>query len=161
LSFAFVIKVKGLEKLPEKLKRFRVGVLARVQKMLEESADEVAGNANEDYLRGPRSKTALGVVSGDLGRSVKRGGKGNHYKLTGNRVVIGTNLPYAAIHEFGFSGTVKVPAHTRNGFNVRSHSRRLVMPPRPFLNPALRDSTGAIRTIISRLTNEALKEAMA
>jgi phage gpG-like protein len=50
----------------------------------------------------------------------------------------GTDVVYAAVHQFGFAGSVTVRAHrrtTRSGkvATVRSHSRRTNVPARPFL----------------------------
>ena len=70
-------------------------------------------------------------------------------------IEIGTNVKYAGVHQFGFSGSVSVRSHTRKvksrdvfwrdiftrkkkliakgiGF-VRSHTRRMNIPARPFL----------------------------
>jgi len=76
----------------------------------------------------------LGRVSGDLSRSIV-------YRVIGNRVTVGTNLPYGRIHEYGSTGRRRMPA-------------------RPYLSTALRDSQGAIKSIVQRLCEEALREAM-
>jgi phage gpG-like protein len=51
----------------------------------------------------------LGVVTGRLRQSVR----GTDPQLSGSTVTtsIGSNVKYAAAHEFGFKGTVKVRAH--------------------------------------------------
>lgn len=48
-------------------------------------------------------------------------------------VETGSNLVYAAIHQFGFNGPQKVREHTRKGRPVRAHTRHMVMPARPYL----------------------------
>lgn len=53
-------------------------------------------------------------------------------------VVIGSNLPYAAIHNYGESGTATVRSHTRRTpsggtTTVRSHTRAFGMPQRQFM----------------------------
>lgn len=70
-------------------------------------------------------------------------------KASKDRTEVGTNTVYAAIHQFGFDGTVSVPAHRRKvksrdikegrktiargvGF-VRAHGRTMRMTARPFL----------------------------
>lgn len=59
------------------------------------------------------------------------------------RLIVGSfNVPYAAVHEFGHRGTHTVRAYTRSSFNgtvfeVRSHSRRVNIPARPYLSPAI------------------------
>ena len=68
-------------------------------------------------------------------------------QVIGDRTLrVGTNVAYAAAHQFGFSGTVTVPEHirmVRQAFGrrlpqpvaarVRQHSRRLRLPARPFV----------------------------
>lgn len=154
MGLSFVIKTTGLAKMPQRLRLFRIGILARVDKMLGLIGQEVASRSVEDYLSGPRPDK-LGRVSGDLARSV-------NYKVSGNRVVIGSNLPYAGIHEFG--GTIKAKRGPFLTFKIGKSwvsVNRVVIPARPFLRPALKDSEPAMRSIIQRLSNEALKEAMA
>lgn len=72
--------------------------------------EEVISIAQRDYLRGPRPEK-LGRVSGQLARSLS-------YRLINDlEAEVGSNLPYAAIHEFG------------NEY----------MPERPYLRPSLDD----------------------
>lgn len=171
--FKVVITTKGLANLPRKLARFRVGILERIPVMLALIGEEIAAIAKQDYLSGPRSRSKLGVVSGDLRRSITRGADGNVYRLSGNKLVMGTNLPYAAAHEYGFHETVQISAHTREVKAVfgrasgvvrqfvSAHSRKMNLRERPFLRPAVKDSLPGARSIIQRLANEALREAVA
>lgn len=155
MSIRFVITVKGLAQLPEKMKRFRVGILARVDMMLRRIGVEVASISKGDYLQGPRSATKLGRVTGQLAVSIA-------YKVTGNRVVIGSNLPYAAIHEFG--GTIRAKRGPFLVFRIGKNwisKKSVVIPSRPFLRPALDDARPAMTLIVNRLANEALREALA
>lgn len=155
MSFSVVVTVKGLEGLPEKMRRFRVGLLARTAMMLAQIGEEIVGRSREDYLSGPRPEK-LGTVSGDLRRSV-------NYKVMDNRVVIGSNLPYAAIHEFG--GIIEPTKAPRLRFKLLDGgwrtSMRVVIPARPFLAPALKDAIPSSIGIIQRLANEAMREALA
>jgi hypothetical protein len=66
------------------------------------------------------------------------------------------NVPYAWVHEFGFRGSVRVPAHQRmqrqafgrpidpRAVDVREHSRMMEIPPRPYLRPAIKTSQAFI-----------------
>jgi phage gpG-like protein len=151
--FTIVIASKGLKEMPERLKRYRIGVLARVTRMLELSGQQVLTRSTEDYLSGPRPKK-LGRVSGDLARSV-------NYRIKGNRVTIGSNLIYARTHEYG--ATIR-PKRAKalvfkllDGNWASAHS--VTIPARPFLRPALRDARPAVVNIVKRLSNEALREA--
>lgn len=95
---------------------------------------------------------------------------------TGLRAFVGTNVKYAAIHEFGFTDSVTVKAHTVKSFTrmqttafgkpieprqvnvrahvVREHSAKMNMPARPFLFPSLEENreriTGNIRAAIAK-----------
>lgn len=41
-------------------------------------------------------------------------------------VMVGSfGVPYAAIHEFGWSGAMSVPSHTRKSHQVKAHERRI------------------------------------
>jgi phage gpG-like protein len=155
LSFAIVIAVKGLDKMPEKLRKVRIGIIARTKMMLEQIGEEIVSRSTEDYLSGPRPKK-LGRISGDLARSVG-------YKVRGNRVVIGSNLRYARIHELG--GDIKPKGSGLLTFRLPNgqwiSTDKVTIPDRPFLRPALRDSRAGARRIIARLANEAIREAMA
>lgn len=59
-------------------------------------------------------------------------------------------VPYAAVHEFGFRGSVSVPAHQRfmkkafgrnmknpREVDISAHIRRVDIPSRPYVKPAL------------------------
>ena len=52
-------------------------------------------------------------------------------------VLIGTNVGYAAVHHFGFKGSVSIPAHSRKTkkgkASVKAHSRKLKIAARPFM----------------------------
>ncbi|HYF53118.1 MAG TPA: hypothetical protein VEA41_02540 [Salinarimonas sp.] len=164
MSLVFAVQAKGLEGLPNKLRKFRIGIIARQSVMLKLAGQEVVGRSREDYLRGPRPGK-LGRVSGDLARSTQ-------FRISGDRVIIGSNLPYAKPHEKGFRGVVPVKAHERRvkvvfgrqrGFivqQVRGHSMNLNIKPRPFLSTALKDAKDSIIEIINKQAGYAMKEAM-
>lgn len=151
---SIVITAKGLDALPGKLKKFRLGVLARITKMLELSGEHIVGISREDYLSGPRPRK-LGRRSGDLARSVG-------YKLRGNRVVIGSNLRYARIHEYG--GVIRPKRAKALVFKTDSGwvtTGKVTIPERPFLRPALRDGKRGLLAIVRAQAQAALREAMA
>jgi len=152
------IVVKGLEKAPDKLRRFRMGIMARTQAMLAAIGETVRSISVDDYLSGPRPQK-LGRVSGDLARK----GTGVDFKVQGSRVVIGTNLRYGKVHE---KGATIFPRSAKNlVFQLRSGewraSKRVVIPARPFLSPAVIDAIPETKSIIARHANEVLREAMA
>jgi phage gpG-like protein len=100
------------------------------------------------HLSGPAGPARLGIGTGALRRSITVG------KVEGDQLRVGTSLPYAAIHEFGFSGAVNVSAHlrkTRSGLAVpvRAHVRQMNMPMRPHRAPAIRDSRRPVDLIFA------------
>lgn len=69
----------------------------------------------------------------------------------GNTMEIGTNLIYAAIHEWGWVITPKRAKYLTfkvNGKRVRT--KRVVIPARPFMGPALRENTKNIINIFNK-----------
>lgn len=104
------------------------------------------------------SKGSLMVKSGRLKRSIRK------LKVTRNSVTIGTDVPYAEIHNEGgtISKTTTVKQHTRKRKgrveSVRSHSRttNTTMPQRRFIGapPAL---TKRIERMLTKKLTEALK----
>jgi hypothetical protein len=66
-------------------------------------------------------------------------------------------VPYAAAHEFGFSGRVQVKSHSRSSafgkptrtYQVPSHSRWLHVRKRAYLKPAVEKKTTAILALLS------------
>lgn len=125
----------------------------------------------------------LHVRSGTLRRSINRVVTQEGGSTT---AVVGTNVIYAGVHEFGFDGVVTVRAHTRHinapskialhkirghdiGIyetkpgkptggvaNVREYSRHMVMPERSYLRSTLADFTVRIQTDIRAAALEAV-----
>ncbi len=117
----------------------------------------------------PRRKKAgpLRTLSGRLARSLTgsrtfTGGGNAHSENVseisttkeGVKLRYGTRVPYAHVHEEGFVGWVQIPAHTRTivqafgkplsskkTVNVSAHTRFMVIPARPYLQPSLDDNT--------------------
>lgn len=69
----------------------------------------------------------------------------------GSRTLVGIlhgNVSYAGVHEFGFKGVVNIPAHDRRigkgmkqrSVLVRAHTRRMNIPARPVLTPAIEEN---------------------
>lgn len=130
----FGVKVEGLKSLQAKM-----AATPKLQKKYTKKAiNAVAIQMSREWkkqLRGPSSRTRLGVRSGNLRQSINTRKVRAH---TTYAVDVGTGLPYAKVHEFGFNGTVRVRAHDREGHTVRAHSRRMRMPKRPHMRPAIK-----------------------
>lgn len=97
-------------------------VVAAGEKGLKRGLEFARTIAMREFLSGPRPKK-LDVISTRLRNSVswtvKRSGKG----VVGR---IGSNVKYAAFHEFGFRGTMQIPAHTRSTVAPGSSGSRRV-----------------------------------
>lgn len=91
-----------------------------------------------------RQKGAILVDSGRLKRSIRI------VSTTTATVTIGTDVPYAQIHNDGFDGDQSVRAHSRKGRTVRAHTRHMEMPRRRFLG----DSAELTRLLTEFITNE-------
>lgn len=133
-----------------------------VRGSLREAMSAFVVKAASSVKRNKLSGIPLKRVSGDLSRSVY--GKTEGDGLTG---VIGANTPYAARHEYGFSGTESVKSFVRRSraqmttakfnkigletrpskaknkgagvVNVAAHSRNVNYPARSFLRSTLED----------------------
>ncbi|MDC5753857.1 phage virion morphogenesis protein [Vibrio europaeus] len=94
---------------------------------------------SDGHAKTRHGNQSLLMASGDLDDSIQS-------YIQGNRIHHGSDLPYAAVHQEGFSGAVNVPAHTRltqQAFgkalafpvyqNVSAHTRHLEMPQREYL----------------------------
>lgn len=99
-------------------------------------------------LRIMTGRLSSSIIGNDF-RGVREGIFNVDASSNGAEVEIGSQTPYAGVHEGGFSGNVTVPAHTRTitqafgrqisprQVNVRSFSRSMDIPARPYLLPAI------------------------
>jgi phage gpG-like protein len=102
------------------------------------------------------SGQVLKVRTGTLRRSITQRVTETETSITG---VVGTNVSYAAVHEYGFSGLVTVKEHLRRSKSgkesvVRSYARQMNMPERSFLRSALRDKTNEIQARLAKVLQE-------
>jgi phage gpG-like protein len=139
-----------MQALPENIKIRLVPVIARL-------ASKLQRHVMQDKLSGQ----VLHNITGTLRRSI-------NYKMhdTSSSVfaTVGTNVSYAAIHEYGFSGVVTVREHLRTitqvwgrqllggpkQIMVRAHPMRMKMPERSFLRSALGDMKDEIIVTLDR-----------
>lgn len=78
------------------------------------------------------------------------------------RIIFGSEVPYAGVHEDGFTGNISVPQHTRTitqafgrsiaptQVTVSAHSRNTRIPKRPYLVPGLDDQSSYIEQRVTR-----------
>jgi phage gpG-like protein len=141
-------------------------MMEAVRVTMDQQNQYAIGHTTEARLtgRGPFSPAdnRLGVVTGKLRQSLRS----TPAAVSGKTVVsaIGTNLRYAGVHEFGFSGTVSVRPHSRRNQGrdrfglknpkslgdeikktasgvsfVKGHSRKMNMPERAPIRTGIQD----------------------
>ena len=125
------------------IQRKRQEAKERVRKTVEALSIDLQAHIKANKLTGQ----VLKVQSGRLRRSI------NHrIQDEGSRVwgVVGTNVEYARLHEYGFSGAMDVREHLRRArsgmVQVRAHKRFVNMPERSFLRSSLREFDQRART---------------
>lgn len=110
------------------------------------------------------SGEVLHVRTGTLRRSINRELREEGGTILG---IVGTNVSYAAAHEYGFDGEVTVKAHLRRAAGakrkamaatpVREHTRRMVLPERSFLRSALEELAPKFEADVRQAAVEALR----
>lgn len=147
----------------------------------------IAADATSKYMREgigqegtPNPTDTLRIVSGRLARSLVNASESrtgtregvSDISLNPARMEYGSRVPYAAVHEYGFTGTVEVPAHTRTisqafgrsipqrDVSVSAHSRRMFMPARPYLTPSFEGLQDTLAEMLAERVTEAIIEAV-
>lgn len=121
----------------------------RLVRVMERLTIEVQSHVKQDKLSGQVLKNRTGTLRRSINRRVES-------TPTSVQGIVGTNVKYAKVHEFGFKGTVSVREHLRfitqawgrpistTEVTVRAHQRKVVLPVRSFLRSALKDKQGEI-----------------
>jgi phage gpG-like protein len=163
--------VRGLQRLEKQLPKLVANIASLAKTRL-------SASATTDFMRNtaatrggslPRNELtgsgSLRIHTGRLARSLT-GTSENISELTIRGTLIsylfGSLVPYASVHEDGFSGTVAVREHTRtitqafgrdiapNQATVKAHSKNMNIPSRPYLNPALDKQSDFLTNEINR-----------
>lgn len=149
--------VARLEAMPGRLHE---GVLRAVTRLCLELEASVKAKLSGEVLR---------VRTGTLRRSITRRVEDSERAISG---IVGTNVAYAAFHEYGFSGSEHVKEHLRRitqafgrplkggakKITVRAHTRRVEYPPHSFLRTALAEMEGQIKAEIEGAAAESVQE---
>lgn len=137
--------VRGDERVVAMLGRVAPSVRARMMKTMEAVGSDLAGHVMQNKLSGQVLKRR----TGDLSRSINSAVRDSAESVS---AVVGSALPgakYPRAHEYGFQGTVTVPAHQRMQImawgksiaarmvNVRAHPMQMNLPERSFLRSSL------------------------
>lgn len=122
-----------------KLRQLAPALRKPVEEGLHRGLQAVSTTSQQRYLSGPRPRV-LDVVTTRLRNSVAIKTKDDGTNITGR---IGSNVSYAAFHEFGFRGTVNVAGHTRVT-SVRSVRGKYSPHDLRMLRGPIQDKAGAI-----------------
>lgn len=148
--------VYGGEEVRAKFDQMPADARAALAKGIGRAVLEIQRHVVQDKLTGQ----VLKVQSGRLRRSITTRVTEQAETVTG---IVGTNVEYAAAHEYGFQGTVSVRehlSHSKKGtaFTVRAHSRNVNTPEKSFLRSALDDLRTQTRDEIDQAVNGLIRE---
>lgn len=130
---------------------------AVVSETVERFRDEEAPDGSK-WQKSERAKREGGLTLTGRPGAHLRSSINPHARPDG--VVVGTNMIYAPIHQFGFNGTQSVPAHQRRILNakgksstvqVKAHSRRMNLVARPFLGIGERERAAIESEMLTHL----------
>ena len=145
------------KKFRDTIPNIQSGVQKEIMRLALKMTGKVMGKLSGDVLR---------VRTGRLRRSIhpewdsRQGYSG---------ATVGTNVEYAAIHEYGFSGSVQVKSFQREmtkafgkpisptQVTVRAHTRNVNMPERSFLRSTLREMKSEIEEGLQKAIAKELK----
>ena len=157
----------GVEKVAERFDKARNGIIPAMETQMY----RIVARLNADVVKNKLSGQALKVRTGTLRRSITQQVRSDTAGVTG---IVGTNVEYAAIHEYGFNGMVNVKEHLRRtkaqmslkgiksrgaqgAITVKAHSRHVNFPERSFLRSAMEENRQEIMQEMSRSVAEVLK----
>lgn len=160
-------EVKGDREVIADLRRFDAAARGEIQKGIGRIVLKLLTRVKAQKLSGQ----ALNVRTGRLRRSITQRVEASANEISG---IVGTNVDYAAIHEYGFKGPVTVKQHLRlvkQAFGrplkspvwstVSTHTKNVSLPERSFLRSALADmkSTGVIEAELDASIARAIEAA--
>ena len=146
-------RVVGVESVTRNLRAFP----GEAQKEIRQSMGQVILKLERLVKQGKLTGQVLHVRTGRLRRSI-------HSRITEDRTsvtgIVGTNVEYAAVHEYGYTGPQTVKEHLRTikqafgktitptTVTVAAHTRTVKLPERSFLRSALDEMSSEIRTTL-------------
>lgn len=157
-------EILGVPAVTAKLKRIPPDVQLALGKSVGRICLALVRTVKQNKLTGQ----VLHVRSGRLRRSIHSEVSSTETAVTG---IVGTNVEYAAAHEYGFTGTESVRQHLRTitqafgraikggavQVQVSAHSRQVNLPERSFLRSALREMAPEITMQLRQAVNNALR----
>ena len=150
--------IRGLDAMPQ-------AVITALADKIKTQSEDLAGYVVSNKLQGQ----VLKHRSGDLGQAKPVQASGS--SVSGG-VFSSSDVPYAAIHEYGFDGEESVKAHQRIinqvfgrpcdpvTVQVQAFTRHMVMPERSFLRSSLTENSDEITAGIQAAALFGAKEAL-
>ena len=153
--------VYGGEQIQAKLSHRPVDVRAALAKGITRAILEIERHVKQDKLSGQVLKVKTGTLRAKVNARIPV-----TETASGVEGIVGTKVSYAAVHEYGFAGTVNVREHLRKSklgkaYTVGAHSRNVNLPERSFLRSALNDLRANSRDEIETAINRAIREKFA
>jgi phage gpG-like protein len=159
-------QIFGVERLLVRFHALHPRIHGELSRTVQRLAIKLTAHVKQNKLTGQ----VLKVRTGTLRRSI-------NYQVAvtpiSTMASVGTNLSYAAIHEYGFRGVVNVRAHLRLAKtvfgrelatpavqHVGAHSRRVNIPARSFLRSALKDLKPEIVAQLEVAARQTAREVM-
>jgi phage gpG-like protein len=134
----------AIQQLRQRLAGLRPRVVAAVYQALKPLVYQSLVNTIPKYFAGSRgpNSTVLASRTGNLMNSVLQSIQ-TTVESDGLKISIGSNLPYAAVHEYGgFAG--------RRGPFKKKDGKRPYLPARPYLQPAINDLQQALPALVEQ-----------
>lgn len=131
----------------------------RLTKTVDSLALRLLAHVKQDKLSGQVLKNRTGNLRSHITKRLQ---------ITPTSVIgtVGTNISYAAYHEYGFHGIVTVREHLRRAkagmamSTVRAHTRNVNYPAHSFLRTALADMAPQIKSEISQSLTQAARDTL-
>ena len=153
----------GDQQVLERLRALPDAVHSSLLRALTRLGIELQRDVQQDKLSGQVLKSRSGSLRSSIDLTVDQSGG----TITANVFSVS---PYAAVHEYGFAGTVSVRASLRRitkafgrpiaekTISVPAYDRRVDLPERSFLRSALEDMAPAIREEVQTALSEAVSK---
>lgn len=167
------ISLEGIEKLKsagQKIAQIKRSLPDRIRKLSDLWGARVVQTSRKKYLSGSRPEK-LDVVTGNLRTRIRHKVESRSNET---KIVIGTDVPYARIHEMGGVNIVPVTPKSRKFFWAKFRetgiekwrgmaltkraSFEIKIKKRPFLAPAVQDNLRDLKNNLNRILGESLVE---
>jgi phage gpG-like protein len=156
-------EITGAEELRVKFGALPGAILSKLVIVMNAAMIDLQAKVKNDKLSGQVLSRRTGRLSRSINEKVTQDGT----LIKGS---VGTNVVYAAAHEYGFQGAVTVREHVqmrtqafgkpiKNGpiaVTIRAHAMKMNLPERSFLRSSLAESASSIRAQLNNAVAEAV-----